>query len=79
MKTKKEIILITGSSGRLGSATVKRLAERFQVIGFDRAGDPHPPTEAEYVCVDLTNDESIDAGIHRVREGYGTKIASVVH
>ncbi|WP_345327536.1 NAD-dependent epimerase/dehydratase family protein [Novipirellula rosea] len=49
MKPEKRVVLITGSSGRLGSATVKRLAERYQVIGFDRAGDPHPPAEAECI------------------------------
>lgn len=79
MKPEKRVVLITGSSGRLGSATVQLLAERFRVIGFDRAGDPHPPAEAECICVDITSEESIDAGMLRVREGYGTKIASVVH
>lgn len=74
-----QTILITGSSGRLGAATVKKLSKTHQVIGFDRAGDPHPPPEAECVCVDLTSDESLEAGMKRVREGYGTEIASVIH
>ncbi len=74
-----QVVLITGSSGRLGAATVKQLSKTHRVIGFDRAGDPHPPPEAECVCVDLTSDESLAAGMERVREGYGTTIASVVH
>ncbi|HUG69364.1 MAG TPA: NAD(P)-dependent oxidoreductase [Pirellulaceae bacterium] len=79
MKSASNLILITGSSGRLGSASVRALSDRFRIVGFDRDGDPHPPPEAECVCVDLTSEESIDAGMKRVREGYGTKIASVVH
>lgn len=74
-----QTILITGSSGRLGSATVRQLSKTHRVIGFDRTGDPHPPPEAECVCVDLTSEESLEAGMQRVREGYGTQIASVVH
>lgn len=79
MPTREEVIIVTGSSGRLGSASIKELATRFRVVGFDRDGDPHPPPEAECVCVDITSEESIAAGMERVREGYGTQIASVVH
>ncbi len=33
----------------------------------------------ENVCVDVTDDESVRAGLARVRHGYGADIASVVH
>lgn len=73
------MVVVTGSSGLIGSRVVRALAERFRVVGFDRAGDPHPPVEAECVCVDLTSGDSIDAGLARVRYAYGTRLASVVH
>lgn len=73
------VVIITGSSGLIGSAVVRRLASKFQIAGFDRAGDPHPPPEAECICVDVTSEESVQAGLRRVRHGYGDKIASVVH
>jgi UDP-glucose 4-epimerase len=73
------IILITGSSGLIGSATVKRLGDEHLVVGFDKDGPPHPPPQAECVGVDLTSDESVREGLARVRHGYGTRIASVIH
>ena len=75
----KDVVVVTGSSGLIGSRVVRALAGRFTVVGFDRAGDPHPPTEAECVCVDLTSGASIDAGLARVAYAYGTHLASVVH
>jgi nucleoside-diphosphate-sugar epimerase len=75
----KNVVLVTGSSGLIGSAAVRRFAEHFTVIGFDRAGDPHPPKEAECVCVDMTSEESVKAGLARVRYAYGERLASVIH
>lgn len=75
----KENVLITGSSGLIGRAVVQRLARDYRVIGFDRDGPPHPPREAECVCVDLTSDTSVEAGFRRLRYGYGDRLASVIH
>ena len=38
MGTERETVIVTGSSGLIGSAAVRRLAERFRVVGFDRDG-----------------------------------------
>ena len=73
------VVVVTGSSGLIGRAVVRRLAPRFRVVGFDREGWPHPPREAECVCVDLTSEASVTAGFERVRYGYGERIASVIH
>lgn len=73
------VVLVTGSSGLIGRAVVRRLAQQFVMVGFDREGWPNPPPEAECVCVDLTSDESVDAAFARVRYAYGDEIASVVH
>lgn len=73
------VVIVTGSSGFIGSALVKRLAERYRVVGFDREVPPHPPAEAECVCIDLTDDSSVEAAFRRVRTAYGARIASVVH
>lgn len=67
----REIVLVTGSSGLIGSAVVRRLAGDFTVIGFDKEGNPHPPPQAECVCVDLGSDSSVTAGFDRVRYAYG--------
>jgi len=77
--TNKEMVLVTGSSGLIGTAVCNRLSGRFNIVGFDRAGPPHPPPVAECVCVDLTSDQSVREGLERVRAGYGERIASVIH
>jgi len=80
MSQQKDTVIITGSSGLIGSPTVKRLAEQFRVVGFDKEGGKrHPPAVAECVCVDLTSDESMQGALERVRIGYGERIASVIH
>lgn len=73
------VVLVTGSSGLIGRAVVRRLAKNFVMVGFDREGWPNPPPEAECVCVDLTSGESVEAAFERVRYAYGDRIASVVH
>lgn len=76
----KGIVLVTGSSGRLGTRVVERFHQHYQVIGFDR--DPPEkdhPGEAEHISMDLSSDESVSKGFAHVREKYGTKIAGVVH
>src|SRR6266542_1209067 len=77
-----DVVLVTGSSGLIGSAVIRRLARRredYRLVGFDREGPPHPPPQAECVCIDLTSDESVREGLERVRYGYGERIASVIH
>ncbi|SDG57122.1 NAD dependent epimerase/dehydratase family protein [Sulfitobacter delicatus] len=46
----KPVIVVTGSSGYLGAAVVKRLHEKYRVVGLDRHSPPHPPHQAECIC-----------------------------
>lgn len=75
----RETILVTGSSGFIGTAVCNRLSRSFNVIGFDHAGGSEPPPTAKCVCVDLTSDKSVQSGFERVRYAYGARIASVIH
>lgn len=79
MNEQKETILITGSSGRIGYPLAKRLAESFNVVGFDRRAPSHPPSSAECLYVDLTSDESLRRGLQAIRELHGNRIVSVIH
>ncbi|MBN9518073.1 NAD(P)-dependent oxidoreductase [bacterium] len=75
----RETVVITGSSGLIGGAAASRLARMYDVVGFDRPGAPHPPADIECVDLDVTSDESVRAGLRRVRERHGDRIASVIH
>lgn len=79
MDEPEDVVIVTGSSGLIGAAAVRRFARRLRVVGFDRAGDSRPPIQVECVCVDVTSDESMKAGLGRVRYAYGERIASVIH
>jgi len=79
MTEQKETILVTGSSGRLGYPVAQRLAESFNVVGFDRRAPSHPPPSAECLYVDVTSDDSLLRGLQAIRALHGNHIASVVH
>jgi nucleoside-diphosphate-sugar epimerase len=74
-----DTVIITGSSGYIGSAVVNKLAGRFKLVGFDKIAGHTPPPAAECVCIDLTSKEAISAAFERVRIAYGERIASVIH
>jgi len=79
MAQHKDVVIVTGSTGFIGSALINRFADQFRLIGLDRAATHQPPPAAECVCIDLTSEEAIAAGLRRVRTAYGPRIASVVH
>lgn len=77
--SEKEVIVISGSSGLVGFSLIEKLAKNYRVVGLDRLGPPYPPLEAECVNFDITDEKAIDAAMERIRYGYGSKIASVIH
>jgi nucleoside-diphosphate-sugar epimerase len=80
MSTRGDIILITGSNGRIGSAVMKRLSERFDnVVGFDLKAVNPPPTDCVRIAVDIGSNDSVREGLRMLREHHGAKIASVIH
>ena len=79
MNPHRETVLVTGSSGLIGSAVVERFAGQYAVVGFDLKGPPHPPESADCVEVDISSDASVLDGLRQVRERHGDRIASVIH
>jgi len=75
----KPVILVTGSSGLIGTRIIQRLAAAYRIIGLDKEGNPYPPKEAECVNFDITDAGSIKSAMERIRYGYGDQIASVIH
>ncbi|HCY62210.1 MAG TPA: DNA polymerase III subunit epsilon [Oxalobacteraceae bacterium] len=75
----RDVVIITGSSGNLGTATIHRLAKQYQIAGFDEPGPPYPVRPAYCIPVDTESRESIETGLNSVREHFGNRIASIIH
>ncbi|MEO5972565.1 MAG: NAD(P)-dependent oxidoreductase, partial [Sphingomicrobium sp.] len=75
----KPIVLITGASGFIGGAIIKRLSEHYTLVGLDRAGVPDPPAPAHAVVFDVSSDTKVVEALDEVRRRFGTRLASVIH
>ena len=75
----KDIVIVTGSSGYIGSAVVRKLAVDYRVLAFDRQEPPDPTPAAEFIEIDVTDAASVRAALERVTAAHGSRIASVIH
>jgi nucleoside-diphosphate-sugar epimerase len=75
----REIVLVTGSSGRLGAAVAAQLTPQYHVVGFDRRLPADPSTGPETTRLDLRSDRSVQAGLGEVRRRHGEQLAAVIH
>lgn len=78
MNGSREVILITGCSGRIGFKAAERFAEKYQIVGFDIFLIGHLP-DVEFFGVDMASEASIDAGLKQIKKKYGNRIAAVIH
>ena len=78
-RNERPTVLITGSSGLIGSALGLALVPTCRVVGFDNEGPPHPPENFDWLSVDLTSDESVQNAFHILEHRIGRKIDSVFH
>ncbi|TAU35320.1 NAD-dependent epimerase/dehydratase family protein [Rhizobium leguminosarum] len=70
------IILITGGTGNLGRSISQALAEDYRIVGLDRSADDADLLVFE---VDITSDASVELALHKFRDMFGPRIASVIH
>jgi nucleoside-diphosphate-sugar epimerase len=78
MAEEKELILITGASGRIGFKCAERFASKYNIVGLDVLLIAHLPG-VEFYILDIASPESIKEGLDYIRKNYGNKIASVIH
>ncbi len=78
MAENREVVLVTGASGRIGFKTAERFSKKYQVIGLDVQLVGNLPN-VEFVCADMASDESVKAGLAYIKKEYGTRIVSVIH
>lgn len=80
MKPEKNVVVITGAGGRIGSAAMQRLRERFYpAVGFDWKAPEPPPQNWTRIALDVTSDASVEQGLRILREHHGLHITAVLH
>jgi UDP-glucose 4-epimerase len=75
----KKVVIVTGSSGRIGTRLLDRLSHQYQKVAMDYVGRTQSDSQVEFIFVDLGSDHSVKCAFDRVKEAYGNKIASIVH
>lgn len=76
---KKDVVVVTGSCGRIGTQIVKRLGKNHSIVGFELLKAIYASDQEELVPVDLSSDESVAQAFNHIRHFYGNRIASVIH
>lgn len=75
----KEVVIVTGACGRIGSNVVRKLAQKYQIVGFELLRAIYADPNEELVPVDLSSDESVAQAFTHIKSSYGNRIASVIH
>jgi nucleoside-diphosphate-sugar epimerase len=79
MPAAKPVVLITGSSGLIGSGLAAALADRYEVVGLDIKPPHDGIAVAGFVECDLTDDRSAADAMSAVKSRFGHRLASVAH
>ena len=75
----KDVIIVTGSCGRIGTQVVKKLGETYSIVGFELLKAIYASEREELIPVDLSSDESVHQAFTHIRHFYGNRIKSVIH
>ena len=72
----RPLVLVTGAAGNLGQTLAQSLADGYRVVGLDRKAQqtPFPILQADFASA-----ASIELALHKIRDAFGARIASVVH
>jgi nucleoside-diphosphate-sugar epimerase len=75
----KPLVLMTGSSGLIGSRITQALVDSYHVVGLDVKPPRDAVPESDFLKCDLTSDESVRGVLSQVEAKHGRTVASVVH
>lgn len=75
----KKVVIVTGCCGRIGCNLIRKLEQKYRVVGLDLLKAICTGPSEERVPVDLSSDESVHQALMHIRYFYGNQIASVIH
>ena len=76
--TTRPVVVITGSSGLIGSRLADALRDDYRVVGLD-VKPPEGADDSNWIRCDLTDDSQTSESLAALRQQFGSQIASVVH
>lgn len=79
MNVEQEIVIITGSSGYIGSNLAKNLATTYKIIGLDQGIPSQQIPGVEYYSINIASEDDVNKVLQSIRDKYGNHIHSVVH
>ena len=75
----RHVVVITGSDGLIGSALVRALHEKYDVVGFDNDETTELGEIHDHITCDLTKDAAVGEAFRQLRQRHGGRIASFIH
>lgn len=73
---RKPLVIITGAAGNLGQSLGKALRPEYEIVGFDLRADK---SDFPIIGMDLTSGPAIELALRKLRDSFGSNIASVIH
>lgn len=75
----KPLLIITGSTGMIGRALCRALADDYQVLGLDVKPPQKEDLRCHWIPCDLTDDASVEETFSTIANQFGRNIASFIH
>lgn len=75
----RNTILITGSSGLIGTRLARHLEHDHVLVGLDVCSSEDADAPVHHFDADLTDDESVRNGLAAVKRRHGEHLAAVIH
>src|SRR5215207_9927123 len=72
-------VLVTGSTGLIGSRVVKALSASYHIVGLDVKPPKVATLATDFVSCDLTKAASVADALRKVADQWGRDVASVIH
>lgn len=79
MNNQKNTVIVTGSSGFIGSALAERLSRTYQVVGLDQNIPSNKIENVDYYALNMSSPDEVNSTIQEVIRKHGNAISSVVH
>jgi len=77
--SERDVILLTGAGGLIGSYLIERFQDEFTLVGLDIKPPKKAADGIHFIETDLTEDDSLHRALAEVKSQFGTRIASVLH